>query len=56
MPVDDDDRERAARFDLAHLPEDYYADPYPYYRALPRVPASARPYMMCALEHKPERP
>ena len=34
MPVDDDDRERAARFDLAHLPEDYYADPYPYYRAL----------------------
>jgi len=29
-----DDRERAARFDLAHLPEDYYVDPYPYYRAL----------------------
>jgi cytochrome P450 len=34
MAVDDDDRERAARFDLAHLPEDYYVDPYPYYRAL----------------------
>ena len=34
MTVDDDDRERAARFDLAHLPEDYYVDPYPYYRAL----------------------
>ena len=34
MAVDDDDRERAARFDLAHVPEDYYVDPYPYYRAL----------------------
>jgi len=31
---DDGVRERAARFDLAHLPDDYYADPYPYYRAL----------------------
>ena len=34
MAADDDDRERAAQFDLAHLPEDYYVDPYPYYRAL----------------------
>ncbi|MEO8537697.1 MAG: cytochrome P450 [Betaproteobacteria bacterium] len=25
---------RAATFDLARLPDDYYADPYPYYRAL----------------------
>jgi cytochrome P450 len=28
------DPERAAQFDLAHLPADYYANPYPYYRAL----------------------
>ena len=27
-------REIAAAFDLAHLPKDYYANPYPYYRAL----------------------
>jgi cytochrome P450 len=28
------DAERAEQFDLARLPDDYYADPYPYYRAL----------------------
>jgi cytochrome P450 len=28
------DAERAARFDLARLPDAFYADPYPYYRAL----------------------
>jgi cytochrome P450 len=28
------DAERAAHFDLAELPDDYYANPYPYYRAL----------------------
>jgi cytochrome P450 len=27
-------RQAAAAFDLAHLPADFYADPYPYYRAL----------------------
>jgi cytochrome P450 len=27
-------REIAATFDLAHLPNDYYGNPYPYYRAL----------------------
>ena len=34
MTAGEDDSERAARFDLAHLPEDYYVDPYPCYRAL----------------------
>ena len=29
-----DDREVAEHFDLAHLPPDFYADPYPTYRAL----------------------
>ena len=28
------DRDVAERFDLAHLPPDFYADPYPTYRAL----------------------
>jgi hypothetical protein len=28
------DAERAARFDLARLPDGFYADPYPDYRAL----------------------
>jgi cytochrome P450 len=28
------DREVAEHFDLAHLPPDFYADPYPTYRAL----------------------
>ena len=28
------DVELAEGFDLAHLPDDYYANPYPYYRAL----------------------
>lgn len=27
-------REVAASFDLAHLPPEFYADPYPFYRAL----------------------
>jgi cytochrome P450 len=30
----DEARAVAASFDVAHLGEDYYADPYPYYRAL----------------------
>ena len=29
-----DTREIAASFDLTKLPPDFYADPYPYYRAL----------------------
>src|SRR5882672_4465475 len=29
-----DDRDVAERFDLAHLPPDFYADPYPTYRSL----------------------
>ena len=29
-----DDRDVAEHFDLAHLPPDFYADPYPTYRAL----------------------
>jgi cytochrome P450 len=33
-PLRVSDAERAERFDLAHLPDDYYANPYPYYRAL----------------------
>ena len=38
------DAERAAQFDLAHLPDDYYADPYPYYRALrERAPVKRMP-------------
>ncbi len=32
--TDATDVERAEGFDLAHLPDDYYANPYPYYRAL----------------------
>jgi len=30
----DEARAIAASFDLAHAADDYYADPYPYYRAL----------------------
>ena len=38
------DAARAARFDLAHLPDDFYADPYPYYRALrEHAPVKAMP-------------
>ena len=38
------DAERAEQFDLAHLPDDYYADPYPYYRALrERAPVKRMP-------------
>jgi cytochrome P450 len=34
----------AARFDLAQLPPDFYANPYPYYRALrERAPVKAMP-------------
>jgi len=34
----------ADRFDLAHLPADYYANPYPYYRALrEHAPVRAMP-------------
>ncbi len=33
-PSSDTDAMRTATFDLARLPDDYYADPYPYYRAL----------------------
>ena len=33
-PDRDDGRALAAAFDLAHLAPDFYADPYPYYRAL----------------------
>ena len=37
-------REIAAAFDLAHLPNDYYANPYPYYRALrEHVPVKRMP-------------
>ena len=34
MSVVTEGAELAARFDLAELPDDFYADPYPYYRAL----------------------
>jgi len=38
------DAERAARFDLAALPGDFYDDPYPYYRALrEHAPVKAMP-------------
>jgi cytochrome P450 len=38
------DAASAARFDLAHLPDDFYADPYPYYRALrEHAPVKAMP-------------
>jgi cytochrome P450 len=37
-----DDAERAARFDLAALPADFYQDPYPYYAAL-RAHAPVKP-------------
>ena len=30
----DNSRKLAASFDLTRLPSDFYADPYPYYRAL----------------------
>ena len=30
----DNSRQLAASFDLTRLPPDFYADPYPYYRAL----------------------
>ena len=33
-PILRTDAERAAQFDLAQLPDDFYADPYPYYHAL----------------------
>jgi cytochrome P450 len=37
-------REVAASFDLAHLPAEFYADPYPYYRALrEHAPVKAMP-------------
>jgi cytochrome P450 len=39
-----DDAARAANFDLAHLPPEFYADPYPYYRALrEHAPVKAMP-------------
>ena len=38
------DARRAARFDLAALPADFYDDPYPYYRALrEHAPVKAMP-------------
>lgn len=38
------DAERAARFDLAQLPPDFFANPYPYYRALrEHAPVKAMP-------------
>ena len=39
-----DDTTRAERFDLTQLPDEYYADPYPYYRALrEHAPVKAMP-------------
>ncbi len=34
IDAQDDSRKLAASFDLSKLPPDFYADPYPYYRAL----------------------
>jgi len=43
-------REVAARFDLAQLPPDFYANPYPYYRALrEHAPVKRMPDGSCFL-------
>jgi len=43
-PRSSDDAARAANFDLAHLPPEFYADPYPCYHALrEHAPVKAMP-------------